>query len=649
MHFLDVAIIFLFIIYAIWSGMSSRKVASQNLDEYFLAGRTLPGWKSGVSMAATQFAADTPLVVTGLIATAGIFAVWRLWIYALAFLLMGYVLAASWRRAMVLTDAELTEFRYSQRPAAALRAFKAVYLGTIFNCVVLAMVLLAASRIAEPFLLWNEWLPDWLFGPLRGAVESLGIQVTANPEADPQFIKSTNNIISILAIVTVTAFYSTTGGLRSVVNTDVMQFAIMMLATAIFMFWIVAEVGGFGALRDKLDALLTAQPEVGLSIDQMLAYEPSQAKFAATAIFVVFALQWFFQINADGTGYLAQRSMACRTDGDAKRAALVFTVAQVLVRSLLWIPLALALFLLFPPVAGEAVVQAEREQTYVTGMTLLPVGLKGLMLTAMLAALASTVDTHLNWGSSYWTNDVYKRFVCQSWQKREPSGRELVWVARLANVLILLIALVIMTQLTSIKDAWEQSLLIGAGVGPMLVLRWLWWRVNAWGEITTLVTSMILLPVLFNAVVDDPSTNADDTYVNAVRLLLMGVIATGAGIAACYIAGPGDQDKLRQFYERVRPMGFWGPVAQAAGDNPQENRRRLGLGLLAVGLTAFSIFCVLTGLGSWMVGSPPPTWLPSRLAWIVGLLVLGVGLIPVWWRVGFVALRLPPSATDAKG
>jgi len=199
-------------------------------------------------MAATQFAADTPLLVTGLIATAGIFSLWRMWIYAIAFLMMGFVLASSWRRAGVLTDAELTEIRYGSAPAAALRGFKAIYFGTIFNCTVMAWVLLAATRIAEPFLLWNQWLPAPVFAPIVSLVTWIGTPLTISTDPAVMWVLSANNVISIGAIVLVTTFYSTTGGLRSVVATDVMQFGIAMAATLCYAVVVVHHAGGFGAM-----------------------------------------------------------------------------------------------------------------------------------------------------------------------------------------------------------------------------------------------------------------------------------------------------------------------------------------------------------------------------------------------------------------
>lgn len=631
---LDALIVLAFIAYSVAQGLRARRVSGQSLEEYFLAGRRLPGWKAGVSMAATQFAADTPLVVTGLIATAGVFSLWRFWIYALSFLLLGFVLAPSWRRVGVLTDAELTEVRYGERPALLLRGIKAIYFGTIFNCVVLAMVLLAATRIAEPFLHWHVWLPAVIYDPAAVVVESLGVPLTLVPQ-DPSlwpadvWIRSTNNLLSILAIVGVTAFYSTTGGLRSVVNTDVVQFAIMMGGTALFVWIVVTRVGGLSTIPHKLEALFAMGNLNGMSSpEQLLAFTPTEAKDLSLGFLAVLGLQWIAQMNADGTGYLAQRTMACRSDRDARQAAVVFTVTQILIRSLLWLPMGLALLLLFAPdpQLPSELFKAEREFTFVRGIDeLLPAGIKGIMLTGMFAALASTVDTHLNWGSSYWANDLYKRFVCECVLRKEPSPRSLVWVARSSNWVILSISLVVMMHLTSIQQAWESSLLLGAGMGGMLVLRWLWWRVTAVGELSAILASLFLLPILLLGV---------SSY--ELQFLSMFGVSTGVGVLVSLSFGPEKREQLVEFYRRARPPGFWGPVAREAGLE-DKGMAVLGRALVAVILAAFSIFCLLTGIGSWLVGSPTPTWwLWGRAQWIVVLLVMGIGLVPLWWRLAFV-------------
>ncbi len=629
----DWAIVAAFLLYALFAGLRTRAAASQNLEEYFLAGRSLSGWKAGLSMAATQFAADTPLLVTGLVATAGIFALWRLWIYALAFLLMGFLLSSSWRRAGVLTDAELAEVRYGHEAAAWLRGVKAVYFGTIINCTVLAMVLLAATRLAEPFLLWHQWLPSGVFQVLQNCVQWVGVPFTVGGlEADLVWVHSTNNLLSIGVLVLVTLLYSTTGGLRSVVQTDLLQFGLGMVGSAIFAWIVVDHVGGLAALTDRIQEYFSPSAGLNLTAQEILAFTPFGAKDVRMMVLVMYGFQWLLQMNADGTGYLAQRSMACRTDQDARVAAVVFTVAQVLLRSLIWLPLALGLFVIFPPSPLDSLGTqyiALREHTFIQGIdTLLPPGVKGLMVVGMLAALASTVDTHLNWGASYWTNDLYRRFFCEGFLKRSPSARSLVWVARGSNLLILVVALSLVPWLSSIQTAWQISLLLGAGMGIVLVLRWVWWRITAWGELSCVIASLVLAPLLLWGLPDE----------EAVRLLIMGLGTGLIGILVSRLTKPEDPQRLQAFYERAHPPGFWGPVERQVPSHRADGVARFWRALSAMALTGLSVFCLLTGIGSWMVGSPPPPWLPWPGMWIGGLLVMGIGLCPVWIKLGF-----PPS------
>ncbi|MEZ5476974.1 MAG: sodium:solute symporter family protein [Thiolinea sp.] len=638
MSFIDASILLAFIGYAIWQGLRSKKQASQGLEEYFLAGRSLSGWKAGISMAATQFAADTPLNVMGIMAISGIFALWQMWIYALAFLMMGFVLAASWRRVSVITDAELTEIRYGGKQAAFLRGFKAIYFGGIFNCIVLGWVFFAGAKIAEPFLPWNEWLPVGFFEFLQSIVESIGVSVASVGADDADvWVKTTNNLISILVIIFVATAYSTTGGLRSVVNTDIMQFFIMMLATLIFAVVIIGEIGGLDAMHAALREKFAAGAPGPITPDQITSFTPWDAKDVTFSMIALFAMQWLIQLNADGTGYLAQRSMACRTAKDAKIAAIVFTFAQIFLRSLLWVPIGLGLLILFPPsdeligkVLGPDILGGytlERELTYVRGISeLLPVGVKGLMLTAMFVALASTVDTHINWGSSYFTQDIYRRFICRVWLKKEPSSRSLVWVARFSNFLIIGIALFVMTQLESINKTWQISLLLGAGMGVVLVLRWIWWRMNAWAEVGAVAVSLIASPILMAVIPDEQ---------HFVRLLLIALISTGVALAAVYFMGPEKDERLMEFYKRAQPPGYWGPIATKAGYDPAEAPGRMWRGFAATAICAFSLFCLLIAIGSWLAGSPVPGWFPAPGAWIPTLLVVGFALCPVWWKLGF--------------
>ncbi len=266
---IDLLIVTAFIIYSLSSGFIAKSKASQSLEEYFLAGRSVKGWKAGFSMAATQYAADTPLLVMGLIATGGIFMLWRLWIYGIAFLLLGIVLGKSWRRAMVLTDAEFTEIRYSGDGVLFLRGLKAFFYGTLINCTVMAMVLIAATRISEVFLPWNEWIPAEFYNQLVLFVKSIGVPIASTDPNMGIWAGTTNNIISIFVIVAFTALYSTTGGLRSVIATDVAQFIIAMVATAAYAFVIVDEAGGLGNIIDQL-YLLYGQTKA----DEMLSFGP---------------------------------------------------------------------------------------------------------------------------------------------------------------------------------------------------------------------------------------------------------------------------------------------------------------------------------------------------------------------------------------
>jgi solute:Na+ symporter, SSS family len=614
---IDLIIVLAFVAYAIGVGFRARKQASQGLDEYFLAGRTLRGWRAGVSMAATQFAADTPLLVVGLIATGGLFLVWQLWVYGIAFLLLGFLFAGKWRRARVLTDAELMELRYSGRGRLALRVLKALYYGTVINCVVMAFVLVAAVRVAEVFLPWHEWLPAGLHGVFEGIVVAWGLDLSGGVSAQPVATASANNLISILLLLAFTALYATTGGLRGVIATDVMQFALAMIATFVYAVIVVREVGGFGGLGESLIEIY------GLArAEQFVSFSPAAGDLVIPLL-VIFSLQWFFQMNSDGTGYLAQRSMACATDSEARLAAVLFSWLQVVLRSLMWLVIGVSLLVLFPIVAGmegEPGFTAEREMTFIVGLDeYLPVGIKGLMLAGLLAALASTLDTHLNWGASYWSNDIYKRAICGAWLKREPGSRELVVVARSANILIMVIALAIMTQLESIQEGWKLSLLFGAGIGSVLVLRWVWERINLYSELAAIVVSFGV-GLLLLSLWPEPENEW-------LRLATMAFVSTVATIGITFLTPATSPEVLDEFYRRVRPAGFWASTAARVGDDPALARRRLGDALLTTGAAAASLFLALYGCGRLLLNLPHmPLW-PALLA-----LAISVALVPFWWR-----------------
>ena len=621
---LDLLILLSFVAWSVSTGFYFRRRASRGLEDYFLAGRTLRGWQAGLSMAATQYAADTPLLVTGLVAAAGIFAVWRLWVYGIAFLVLAFVLAPSWRRSGVITDAELTELRYGGRASSWLRALKAVYLGTLVNCTVLAMVLTAAARICEVFLPWHAWLPDGALQPLAGVMKSAGFLLTSLHESHPEaWIRSADNALSIILIVGFTWLYSATGGLRSVVSTDVVQFALMMAGTVVFAVFVLARVGGPGALPGEL-----ARRYGGEAARGILSFGPSGWKEGTGLFCTVLAVQWFAQVSADGSGYLAQRSMACRSDREAKLAGLTFSFVQVVFRSLAWLPIVVALLLVYPveslPPLGrapEAFAKA-REVTFALGIKdLLPAGFRGLMLTGMLAALASTVDTHLNWGASYWTNDLYKAFLMERGLGRKPGPRELVWVARASNLGVLLLALWIGMFLGSIGAAWRVSLLFGAGMGLVLLLRWTWYRINVWSEFAAGGTALVAAPLLLFAF---PSMEDGE------RMLWVTGLSAGVLLLVTLLTRPEKMETLLRFYRKVRPPGFWGAVARAAGEDPGRPRRALFRSLSAVILSSATLFSLLTGGGILLVQAPAKEGLLLPLS----LLALGLLLAPLWWKLG---------------
>lgn len=613
---IDLVLLLMFVLYALISGLRARREASRSAEEFFLAGRTLRGWQAGCSMAATQFAADTPLLVTGLIATGGLFMLWRLWIYGLAFLAMAVVFAALWHRSGVITDAALAEHRYSAGGALTLRTVKALYFGTLVNCVVLAMVLAAALRITEQFIPWHAWLPENLYAFWLQVVEVSGIRLIGPvSELDP-LTASANNLLSVLSILLFTALYSLTGGLRSVVRTDVVQLAVALAGTLIYALVLLGHTGGIDAMLAQLRDLYGSA-----HAHRILAMAPP-ADDTWLAFGVLIGLQWLYQMNSDGTGYLAQRAIACRDEREARIACIVFAWLQIVLRSAMWILIGIALLIAFPVAPGEpghAGFAAAREGTFVTGIDeLLPPGVRGLMLIAMLAALTSTVDTHLNWGAAYWSHDLYGRLLCDRLLSRSPSRREEVVVGRIAGVLILILALFLTARLDSIAQAWSISLIFGAGIGPALIARWLWERANVWSEFAAMAISLVMAPVVLIAFDADWQ-----------RLTVIALCSTAAVVLAARFAPETAPATLDAFYCRVQPSGWWCATAARCGEAAEAPLRRLQRQTVVFAVAAGSLFLSLWGLVRLML---PPQ--PDASAWLPGALALfaGLGLVPVWWR-----------------
>jgi SSS family solute:Na+ symporter len=607
---IDLLLVLLFIAYLVTAGFRARRKASRGLRDFFLAGGEVAGWHAGISMAATQYAADTPLLATGLVATGGVFLLWRFWIYGFGFLLLAFVFGECWRRAKVLTDAEFTELRYSGRGVLALRVLKAFYYGTVVNCFFLAIVLIAAVRIAEVFLPWHEWLPAFLYDGMVSLVNSMGISLgTSVTGLSPEFAAA-NGLISILLIVAFVLLYSAVGGLRAVVATDVMQFTFMAVGTVVYAVLVVVKVGGLDEFGPRMVALY-GQAQSG----RLLALMPSE-NHVLFPFLIVLGLQGLFWISSDGTGYLAQRSMACRSDHDARIASVVFAWVQVLVRSLLWLIIGVGLLILYPFTPEQAAAEgfaAAREMTFVTGVKeLMPVGLRGIMLTALLAALASTVDTHLNWGASYWSNDIYDRLVCRTWMGREPRRRELMLVARLSNVVILIVSLIIMINLGSIQATWFVSLVFGAGIGGVLMLRWLWERINLYSEIAAIVTSLVAAPIILALV---------ETEWIRLGIVVLASMATAVGVT--FVTPPTERSILQNFFTQVRPMGWWKKARFGTNIDAPKLRRRLKF----TTLMTLSLFLVLIGFVRIFIPLP---WISAFFGW--GALLAGIALAPLWWK-----------------
>lgn len=610
---LDGLIVLGFVAYAVTVGLRNRRRAARSLDDYFLAGKEVKGWRAGLSMAATQYAADTPLLVTGLVATGGVYLMWHFWIYGFGYLLLAFFFAEGWRRAGVLTDAAFTEVRYGGRGVLALRTLKAVYYGTIVNCFFLAMVLIAAVRIAEVFLPWHEWLPENVYMVLLNAVTTVGWTLGASATALSPEMTATNGLISLVLIIAFVFLYSATGGLRSVISTDVMQFVLMMVGTAAYAVLVLQEVGGFSGLGERLVTVYGAAKS-----QELMALAPTTTGTLFPFLMLI-ALQGLFWIGSDGTGYLAQRAMACHTDRDARIAGVVFSWAQILVRSLLWLIIGAGLLVLYPFTPDQATAEgfaAAREMTFVTGIDdLMPIGLRGVLLTALLAALASTVDTHLNWGASYWTTDLYERLYCQAWRKQTPSPRASVGVARLSNLVVVIIALAIMVNLGSIQATWFLSLVFGAGIGGVLMLRWFWERLNLYGEAAALLVSLVVAPFVINMV--------DEEW---IRLAIMVVLGTGSAVLVSYLTPATPTEVQQRFYEQVRPLGWW---RKSARQSPAEGPHPVHAFWQRLRVTCFasvSLLLLLIGLAKWMVAAP------GESIWWIGVCFVGaVVAVPFWW------------------
>lgn len=486
-------------------------------------------------MVATTFAADTPLAVTGFVAKNGIAGNWVWWNMVMSGILTTFFFAALWRRSGVLTDVEFTELRYSGKPAAALRATRAVYQGLIINTIIMGWVNLAIAKILGLTL----GIPK---------LEAIGI------------------------CLVLTAIYVAIGGMWSVLVTDVLQFIVKMTMTIVLAVAAVAAVGGIGVLRARIGEIDAAHH---LTQGGLLAFFPpleGAAWMPLTSFLVFIAVSWWASsypgAEPGGGSYVAQRIFAAKDEKNSIFATLFFNVAHYALRPWPWILVALCALVLYPHGVKNAAGVVDPELLYVqTMIDHLPIALRGLMMAGFLAAYMSTIGTHLNLGASYITNDLYRRFL-----RPGASDAHYVWASRIATLLVMVLAASVTGVMDSVSGAWTYLITFTAGVGPVMILRWYWWRISAWSEISALVTSGLVATALKLA-------NAFDGP-NAVALSLLVTVAvtTVVWIAVTFATQPESESSLRRFYERVRPSGIgWRPIAAIAATGESGDNLRISL------------------------------------------------------------------------
>ena len=553
--------------------------ASRGLSSYFVAERSLPWWWLGTSMVATTFAADTPLAVTGIVASDGIAGNWFVWCSVFTYMTMTIFFARKWRSSNVLTDVEIIELRYGGSSASILRAFKAFYFSIIINSVVLGWVFRAMSKISQPFINWNDLLGGGLYRQLSSAW--------------PRFIifDNFNNTLTVLVILIIVVAYSSLGGIRGVILTDLFQFALAMGCSILFALFALNYVGGAEELFNQLHLLYPKKA------DNILQFWPNfESSLLPFKVFLIYVgLLWWAQYFSDGSGYLAQRINTARTPADAEKGALWFTLANFVLRTWPWIIVALVALVVFPLDDPEkfhclgSQVGSDREMGYPVLMKLiLPSGLLGLTFVSLLAAFMSTVDTHINWAASYLVNDIYKRFFRPS-----ASQKQLVLASRLSVVFIALFSVLVASQITSIEKAWKFFVAIGAGMGLPQILRWVWWRANAWTEIAGMAVAFFMSVFLYLMFPE----------VRAEYLLSWIVLSSvSASIISTIVTKPVEEEVLRQFIVRVKPFGFWkGMVSEKQGARLMIKRIFMWiLGVITTFSGMFSIGYFL--MSQWMLG-----------------------------------------------
>jgi Na+/proline symporter len=579
---LDWGIIAAFFVISLVIGLASAKTAGSSAKEFFLSGRNMPWWLLGVSMVATTFSADTPNLVTDIVRKNGVAGNWAWWAFLLTGMLTVFVYAKLWRRSEATTDLEFYEMRYSGKGAAFLRAFRAIYLGVFFNVVIMATVSLAAIKIG-------------------------GVMLGMSP------------IQTLLIASVVTVVYSSFGGLKGVLLTDFFQFFIAM-------------IGSFGAAYYVLEL-----PKIG-SLQQLLSHEVVATKldfvpdFTDPNIYIPLfimpiAIQWWATwypgAEPGGGGYIAQRMLSAKDEKNAIGATLFFNIAHYALRPWPWIIVALASLVYFPEVDDlqEAFPHIPTDKlgddlAYPAMLSYLPTGMVGIVLASLIAAVMSTLSTHLNWGSSYVVNDFYLRFI-----KPEASDKELVSVGRISTVVLMILSSILALALSSALSAFEILLQIGAGTGLIFILRWFWWRINAYTEISAMAISFAVA-IFFEVI--NPNVGWIDIPVEAsyLKLVYSVSITTVGWLIVTFLTQPEKDEVLLSFYRKVQPasLGWKAVLNRFPAEKQEKGRLGMEIGLMLVG--TIMVYAALFSTGFFIYGEIAQGVIAGAIAVAGGLFIL---------------------------
>jgi SSS family solute:Na+ symporter len=559
------------------------KRAGTSTAEFFTSGRAAPWWLVGVSMVATTFSTDTPNLVTNLVRERGVANNWVWWAFLLTGMLTVFFYARLWRRSGVLTDLEFYEIRYAGKPARFVRGFRSLYLGLFFNCIIMATVNLAAAKIANVILGWPMW-----------------------------------QTLLICAVLNVA--FAATSGLWGVLVTDFIQFGIAMAGSFAAAYFALEHpaVGGLSGLISKIDVrTLNLLPDFG---DWTLTL---------TVLIIPLTVQWWSVwypgAEPGGGSYIAQRMLASKSEADALKGTLFFNFAHYAIRPWPWIIVALASMLVYPQLSDIelAFPRVDRalighDIAYPAMLKFLPAGFLGLMIAGLLAAYVSTLSTHLNWGTSYLVHDFYREFV-----KRGASEKHYVMVGRVVTALLMVLAAGLTLVLDTARASFELLMSVGAGTGLLYLLRWFWWRINAWSEIAAMVSSFLIAVGFFIA------QKAGAAVPAHIALLLSVAATTIVWVTATFVTRPTDPSTLVSFYRLVRPAGpGWNAVRADAGIGPSPDS--LPMSLLGWVLGCTFVYAALFGAGSFLYGR-----MPQAFVWLGIFLATGIALVrllPRLWK-----------------